>query len=276
MRIRLLAAAAALTSLFAIAAPAHAVVNGHADLAAHPNVGALTEVFQGSRVLACTGTLISPTVLVTAAHCTAQLRQLGYTTADVTFDTNIGTGSDIACGLVDCVVDPDPNSLHVGMLHTSPDFAGHTTGIDSHDVAVVTFDAPITGITPASLPTAGLLDRMAKSGTWGTQTFTDVGYGWHAVVPGHADSIGLFDGVRRYGVSGSQALNPADLRLTSNAATGDGGACSHDSGGPAFVGTGNVIAGEVSDVSAQCIDYYVYRLDTPSARAFLAGYVALP
>jgi V8-like Glu-specific endopeptidase len=58
-------------------------------------VGALTVQVQGSQVLARTGALISPTVLVTAAHCTAQLQQLGFNQTAVTFDTSIGSGSDI-------------------------------------------------------------------------------------------------------------------------------------------------------------------------------------
>src|SRR5205085_2186225 len=132
--------------------------------------------------LACTGTLISPTVLLTAAHCTAALEQLGYSKTSVSFDPNIGSGSDITCGLTDCYVQPAPNSLHVGTLHTHPLFNGSLKGVDSHDVAVVTFDKPIKGMTPASLPTTGLLDGMVNDGTFASQTFTNVGYGWHSVV----------------------------------------------------------------------------------------------
>jgi Trypsin len=275
---RFVAAVAACTAMLAVPASSQAIVNGSPDAGAHSNVGALTEHFNGAQVLACTGTLISPTVLVTAAHCTAKIEQFGFKQTEVSFDTNIGSGSDITCGAetADCYVQPAPNSLHVGTLHTNPLFNGSTTTVDSHDVAVVTFDKPIKGITPASLPTAGLLDSMANNGTFASQTFTNVGYGWHAVVS-VSQSTGLLDGVRRYATSGSQSLSTSDLKLSENATLGFGGACSHDSGGPAFVGNGGVVAGEVSALQGNCdATYYVYRLDTASARSFLANYVALP
>ena len=270
-------AGAACMAWVALSGPAVAVTNGALDGSTHPNVGAVTVVdAQGQQVLACTGTLISPTVLVTAAHCTAQLEQLGYTQAAVSFDANIGSGSDITCGLTDCYVSPSKSSLHVGTLHTNPLFTGSTTTSDSHDVAVVTFDKAVKGIAPASLPAAGLLDSMAAAGTLGA--FTDVGYGWHAVVNNSANAgTGLFDGQRRYATSGAATLNPADLHLSEDPTAGYGGACDHDSGGPAFIGTGQTVAGVVSGLDGNCsASYYDYRLDTPSARSFLAKYVSLP
>jgi hypothetical protein len=276
--------AAALTvwaALLVAPASSLAITNGNLDGGAHPNVGALTvQDSTGAQVLACTGTLISPTVLVTAAHCTAQLQQLGYSQTSVSFDTNIGSGSDITCDLTDCYVQPAAKSLYVGTLHTHPLFNGSTEGTDSHDVGVVTFDKAVKGITPASLPPAGLLDGMASNGTLAAQTFTDVGYGWHAVVSSTNASnfTGLFDGQRRNATSGSQSLSTSDLRLNESPTLGFGGACSHDSGGPAFVGSGGVVAGEVSGLQGGGCDttYYVYRLDTASARSFLANYVTLP
>jgi Trypsin len=274
---RFAAAVVACSAMLTVPASSQAIVNGAPDANAHPNVGALTEHFNGAQVLACTGTLISPTVLVTAAHCTAQLQELGFSQAEVSFDTNIGSGSDITCGLIDCYVQPAANSLHVGTLHTNPLFNGSVTTADSHDVAVVTFGKPVKSITPASLPTVGLLDSMADTGALASQTFTDVGYGWHAVVSIAPNFTGLFDGVRRHATSGSQALSTSDLSLSEDATLGFGGACQHDSGGPAFVGNGSVVAGDVSGLRGNCDQtYFVYRLDTASARSFLANYVALP
>lgn len=272
---KLTGVAAACAVALAVPASSQAIVNGTPDGNAHPNVGALTDNFQGSQVLACTGTLISPTVMVTAAHCTAQLQQLGFKTTDVTFDSNIGTGSDQTCGLTDCVV--ETSKTYTGTLHTDPDFTGSTSGNDSHDIAVVTFAKPIKGITPAQLPSAGLLDQMSSAGTFASATFTEVGYGWHAVVSASKNFSGLFDGVRRSAVSGSRALNTSEVKMSENASLGFGGACSHDSGGPDFLGNGNTIVGELSALQGACSGTYDdYRLDTDSARAFLAQYVTLP
>jgi hypothetical protein len=274
---------ASLTAGVLAAPSAQAIVNGSVDSGAHPNVGALTVVTPQGRVLACTGTLISPTVLLTAAHCTAQLQQLGYTQTDVSFDTDIGSGSTITCGLTDCYVSPDPSSLHTGTMYTNPAFKfspgqSYSTSTDSHDIAVVVFDQAITGITPASLPTAGLLDQMAASRTLASTVFTNVGYGWNAVVDkSSAHWTGSFDGLRRYAIGGSQSLTTSDLKVTGNPALEYGGACSHDSGGPAFIGNSSIIAGELSRLQGDCsATYDSYRVDTASARSFLSNFTSVP
>ena len=268
----------------ALPASSQAIINGTIDGSTHPNVGALTVLTPSGRVLACSGTLVSPTVVVTAGHCSAQLQQLGYTQADVSFDPNIGNGTVVSCGLTDCYVAPSKSSLHTGTLYTNPLFSltngqSYSTSVDSHDVAVVVFDKPVKGITPASLPTAGFLDGMSSAGTLGSATFTNVGYGWFAVNGnGSAGFTGLLDGQRRYATGGSQALTTSDLKVTENPALGYGGACSHDSGGPVLDPSGSVVVGEISALQSNgCSGTYdAYRLDTASARSFLANFVALP
>src|SRR3954464_3450030 len=92
-RFLIAAAAAGLAATVLTAPPSMAVANGSLDTGAHPSVGALTVATPQGRVLACTGTLVSPTVLVTAAHCTTEIQLLtGHNTTDVSFDTNLGTG----------------------------------------------------------------------------------------------------------------------------------------------------------------------------------------
>jgi hypothetical protein len=77
------------------------------------------------------------------------------------------------------------------------------------------------------------------------------------------------------------ALNKNWLRLSMNPALGDGGTCYGDSGGPNFLGAGDtetkMIVGITSTGDTVCRATNVtYRVDTPSARAFLGLYVALP
>src|SRR5688572_15781099 len=65
--ITLAVVAAALTAV----SPAAAITNGSADGNGHPNVGGLvspTQYPDGTWIY-CSGTLISPTVVLTAAHC---------------------------------------------------------------------------------------------------------------------------------------------------------------------------------------------------------------
>jgi hypothetical protein len=73
------------------------------------------------------------------------------------------------------------------------------------------------------------------------------------------------------------STNAAWLRISMNPATGDGGTCYGDSGGPNFLGSTDIAAAITITGDAVCRATNVdYRLDTESARVFLADYVELP
>ena len=61
----------ALAALLLVVAPAHAITYGQLDGSNHPNVGGLVAAtaYSDGTWLYCSGTLISPTVFLTAAHC---------------------------------------------------------------------------------------------------------------------------------------------------------------------------------------------------------------
>jgi secreted trypsin-like serine protease len=232
---------------------ASAITYGQPDGNRHPNVGALVGTFDGQTYPYCSGTLISPTVFLTAAHC-----DIGTSTVYVTFDSEYTSKS----------------RLYSGTFHSDPLY--NQSQNDPHDIAVVVFDKPIKGIEPAQLPTLGQFDSVAKD-----QQFTAVGYGGQEAVnqPG-GPVIGYLD-TREYAVSTFNAVGPGYLRLSQNPATGNGGTCYGDSGGPNFLGAGSaetdIIAGITITGDSLCKSTNViYRLDTESARAFLANYVTLP
>ena len=81
----LIAVAALIAALVLPATPALAIIGGEFDGERHPYVGALDLRPTGRRI-PCSGTLISPTVFLTAGHCTAFLDQAGLTQARVTFE----------------------------------------------------------------------------------------------------------------------------------------------------------------------------------------------
>jgi V8-like Glu-specific endopeptidase len=236
-----------------LAAPAMAITYGQPDGNLHPEVGALVGTFDGQTYPYCSGTLISPTVFLTAAHC-----DIGTSQVYVTFDS----------------VYTSHSRLYSGTFYADPLY--NQSQNDPHDIAVVVFDRPIRGITPAQLPTAGQFDTVSRN-----QQFTAVGYGGQEPVnqPG-GPVIGYLD-TREYSVSTFNASGPGYLRLSQNNATGNGGTCYGDSGGPNFLGAGstetNIIAGITITGDTFCRSTNViYRLDTASARNFLSQFVTLP
>jgi secreted trypsin-like serine protease len=254
--------AMALLLSVSIVAPAYAITYGEPDAGRHPYVGALVAEFDGQKDWICSGTLISPTVFLTAAHCTAYLQSVGIPDDQVfvTFDE---------------VFDPATSIFYQGTMYTNPEYPGPAS--DSQDIAVVVFQEPVPGITPAQLPTASLLDELqAKNGMHG-QLFTAVGYGIAERTNGGGQPSFGPGGARKVGALTFNALNKTWLRLSQNPATGNDGACYGDSGGPNFLGTSNVIAAITITGDAVCRATNVaYRLDSASARAFLSQFVTLP
>ena len=122
------------------------------------------------------------------------------------------------------------------------------------------FDRAIKGITPARLPAAGSLSGLSC-----TQTFTSVGYGAYEVTNEPGGHRYLYDDVRMVATGTLNAVNKTWLRISMNPATGNGGTCYGDSGGPNFLGTTNVIAAITITGDAVCRSTnVVYRLDTES------------
>jgi secreted trypsin-like serine protease len=249
--------AAALT----VAGAARAITFGHLDGNAHPNVGALVANVGpgGSKDFICSGTLISPTVFLTASHCTAYLTSIGIPANEVwvTFDPEFYDG-------------PAP-VLHKGTAHTHTGFPGPQS--DTHDIAVVVLDAPVVGTAPARLPKLNQLDGIRLK----NQRFVAVGYGTV-----REDKTGGFkhlfvDGKRRWVDQGFLSLTKSWLNLSMNPSTGSGGTCYGDSGGPHFLGTSDVVVSITitGDVPCRATDV-TYRTDTASARAFLDDFVAVP
>ena len=246
---RLITAAAALAAL-TLPASAGAITNGTADGGGHPNVGGLVSATQYSdgTWLYCSGTLISPTVFLTAAHC-AEGDRVG-----VTFDPAYQAG----------------DAVYYGTWHADPQYGESQN--DPHDIAVVVFAKAIKGITPARLPAAGSL-----AGLSGSQQFTSVGYGAYEVTKGPGGHQFLYNDVRGVATGTLNAINPSWLRISMNPATGNGGTCYGDSGGPNFLGATDILAATTITGDYVCRSTNVdYRLDTPSARAFLTSYVTLP
>jgi trypsin len=246
---------------------AQAIVYGQPDGNRHSYVGALVFESDGQKRKICSGTLIDPEVYLTAGHCTAALASRGVAPSDVwvTFDS---------------VFSQDATFLP-GTYHTHPDFGFSGPGgrSDPHDIAVIVLDKAVRGLTPARLPGEGVLDDLHADHELMSQTFTAVGYGTiRETRTGGPQNI-LPNNERRYALQHALSLQPAWLTLSMNQATGDGGTCFGDSGGPHFLGgvESNLIVSitVTGDIVCKATDV-TYRLDTASARDFLDGFVEVP
>ena len=130
------------------------------------------------------------------------------------------------------------------------------------DLAVVVLDAP-AAVAPATLPAAGSAGSLGKGAL-----VTSVGYGYSSRA---ADGSFVYDGLRHAGSSPVKRVARATIVIS----TSTTGPCMGDSGGPQL--WGSTVLSLTSTGSRDCSGTAEgYRLDTPSARAFLGGFVSLP
>jgi hypothetical protein len=244
---------------------AGAITGGQPDGNGHPYVGVLVDDYEtpGYYQRFCSGTLVAPRLLVTAAHCLlATVDSEIWVSFDPVYRPGISTlihGTGIAA------VDPARFRGNAG--------AAGAGGISDmgNDVAVVHLDETPPVDNFARLPTAGLLSTLALQG----RTFTAVGYGRTRVdrTKGPSGIVPNFDpDVRNVALEEFRSLQPGVLTVSQNASTGDGGTCYGDSGGPTFLDDTDVILATLTLGDAVCRSLgRLYRLDTAFAREFLAS-----
>lgn len=263
----------------ALLAPAGAITEGELDGERHPNV-AMISFYQPDGRFRCSATLVSPTVLVTAAHCTDGVRGKTIVTFDTVAPVVPRAADDVGDGQSQTGFTTTPAGWLAGTPHTHPLWDNELQLNDLHDVGVVVLDQPYTAATPVPIAPAGYLDGLSSGRGLSKESFEVVGYGVFFAKPteGPQKPTAVADRTRRFTSAPGQNISSQVLKLAENGkdSRDGGGTCFGDSGGPALHG-GYLVADTSFGASQFCRSFGgFYRLDTADARSFLDDFVTLP
>ena len=238
------------------------ITNGVPDGAAHPAVVLIVMDIAGSPAFRCSGTLLSPTVVLTAGHCTGQPGEFSAMRIFTESDVQHGTNNYPFAG---------PNTVEAKAWHAHPQFT--EAAFFLHDVGVVELKSPVSlpASTYGTLPAANSLDALRpRSST----TFTSVGYGLQQINPAQV----VAQKIRMVATPHLIQINTGftgigSLLLSNNASTG--GTCFGDSGGPNFFGSSSVVAGVTSfGLNGTCGGTGgVFRMDRSDVLSFVTQYL---
>jgi len=257
---------AALASICAIAlamfVPISAVTHGEIDGSRHPAVLLLVMDVDGAPAFRCSGTLISPTVFLTAGHCAGEPGEFSGMRVFTESDVQNGNNNYPLAGR---------NSIEALTWSAHPLFTEAQFFL--HDVGVVVLQKPVKlkAGSYGVLPTEGELDSLQpRSST----VFTSVGYGVQRINPVFltAEKVRMFAQPHLIQID-TGFTGDFSLLLSNNASTG--GTCFGDSGGPNYLGTSNVVAGVTSfGLNGSCGGTGgVFRLDKGDVLDFVKSFL---
>ena len=254
--------------LLVVVGTAAAITDGELDGEDHPWVVLLLMDVGGAPAFRCSGTLLSPTVLLTAGHCTSNYPGSPYT------GMRVFTESDVDNGDNTYPWGGGPNSVEAVSWAAHPLY--ETAPFYFHDVGVVILEEPgVVLDNYGELPELDQLDVMKTRRGRQDTTFTAVGYGLQQINPVfvQADRVRMVANPRLIQINTPGFTGDFSLLLSNNHSTG--GTCFGDSGGPNFLGDSDVVAGVTSfGLNGNCAGTGgVFRMDRENVLKFVNFYL---
>jgi len=241
--------------------PAGAITDGELDGEAHPYVVLILMEENGAPAYRCSGTLISPTYVLTAGHCAGAPGEFSGMRIFTESDVDNGNNNYPYAG---------PNSVEAVRWAAHPDYP--TTSFVVHDVGMIELADPVYLDEYGQLPAVDSLDRLKTKRGLQDVTFTSVGYGLQEINPvfEQADRVRMVAHPRLIQINVPGFTGDFSLLLSNNHSTG--GTCFGDSGGPNFLGDSNVVAGVTSfGINGNCAGTGgVLRVDRQTVHDFMS------
>lgn len=256
--------------LLVLVGPASAITNGELDGEDHPQVVLILMEVGGEPAFRCSGTMLEPTIVLTAGHCTSNFPGAPFTGMRVFTESDVDNGDNN-------YPYPGPNSIEAVAWAAHPAYEDAPFFVN--DVGVIKLEEPgllLDDEYYAELPAADFLDEFkTKRGhhkTW----FTAVGYGLQQINPVfvQADRIRMVAYPKLIQINTPGFTGDFSLLLSNNHSTG--GTCFGDSGGPNFYKDTNVVAGVTSfGLNGNCAGTGgVFRMDRQNVLDFVNGFIA--
>jgi hypothetical protein len=270
----LVTALSVIAILIIAVSPVGAITDGELDGEGHPHVVLLLMEVGGVPMFRCSGTLLSPTVLLTAGHCTNNFPDAPFT------GMRVFTESDVQAGIGTTNNYPfaGPNSVEAVSWAAHPLY--ETAPFFVHDVGVVILEEPGVVLDEYGvLPTVNQFDTFKTKRGLQDVAFTSVGYGLQESFPDPASFLENNSRTRYVAHPHLIQINVPgftgdfSMLLSNNHATG--GTCFGDSGGPNFLGDSNVVAGITSfGINGNCAGTGgVFRTDRQDVQDFVNSYL---
>ena len=256
--------------------PVGAVSDGEPDGNGHPFVGLMVAYdSDGAALWRCSGTLLSPTVFLTAGHCT----EAPAASATVWFDADVQSLATCFDGAIGdpCYPYGGGDSYYGSTVATHPEF--YDAPFFVHDVGIVVLDSPANKGTYGELPSLNQLDKLKTKRGQQDVTFTAVGYGLQMSFPDaaawkeHNVKVRMVAHPKLNQINVPGFTGDFSLLLSNNSNTG--GTCFGDSGGPNFLGDSNVVAGVTSfGINGNCAGTGgVFRMDRADVLEFVGSFL---